>query len=115
MPVFTYFSTVGSLLIGLLYYANSVMEPVPQSFPISQITGLPKPFKAPRSTTITTRHEHILAISKPPQVEAGATKPDLSTKTKNRKVASKHKPVQAAGGTRQRYADYPQRELGSIW
>ena len=47
MPLFSYFLIIGSVLTGLLFYANSVMVPEPLPFSVSQTIGLPQPYKAP--------------------------------------------------------------------
>jgi hypothetical protein len=47
VPVFSYFLIVGSVLTGLLFYADSVMVPGSLPFSTSQSTELPEPYKAP--------------------------------------------------------------------
>jgi hypothetical protein len=105
VPIFSYLFTVGSLLLGLLLYANSVMAPVSSPFSVSQQIGLPPPFKAPAAV--------------PPAPEAVVVaKAEMPVKPKSEKVARKRKPSQTArpaAAEQQRYADYPRRESGSIW
>jgi hypothetical protein len=48
VPIFSYFLVVGSILTGLLIYANTVIVLSPLSFG-SQKIGLPESHKAPTS------------------------------------------------------------------
>ena len=109
MPVLQYFFVVGSVLTGLLLYANTVMVPDALPFSVSQTTGLPEPYKAPAPVAeipdpliVATSVELVAEVKKP---------------VKPVKTAQKHKPAQAARKfiPEGRYAAYPQREFGSIW
>jgi hypothetical protein len=109
VPVLQYFLVVGSVLTGLLIYANNAMVPDALPFSVSQTTGLPEPYKAPAARAeipdpviVATSVELVAEVKKP---------------VKPVKTARKHKPVQVARKliTEGRYAAYPQQELGSIW
>jgi hypothetical protein len=48
VPLFSYFLVVGSLLAGLLFYADTMTTSNPLPF-VTQKVGLPESYKAPRS------------------------------------------------------------------
>ncbi len=106
MPVLQYFLVVGSVLTGLLFYANSAMFPAPLPFSVSQKNGLPEPYKAPV----------VVAEVPKPVIMATTVVPPVEVK-KSLKAIRKHKPVQVVRQSvpQGRYAAYPPRELGSIW
>jgi hypothetical protein len=106
VPVFSYFFVVGSVLTGLLFYANSVMVPVALPFSVSQMNGLPRPYKAPV----------IVADVPNPVIVATTVEPRAEMK-KPVKTVRKHKPAQVAGQSvlQGRYAAYPAREYGTTW
>lgn len=45
MPIFSFFLVVGSILAGLLFYADTVMPPSPLPFSVSQRIGIPDSYK----------------------------------------------------------------------
>jgi hypothetical protein len=45
MPVLSYFLVAGSVLFGVLVLVSNKFEPKP--LPVSQMVGVPAPFKAP--------------------------------------------------------------------
>ena len=106
MPVFSYFLIVGSVLTGLLFYANSVMVPGPLPFSNSQTIGLPEPYKAP-VVVVEVPKPLIIAVTVEPPVEA----------KKSVKAVRKHKPTRVVRRSipQGRYAAYPPREYGSMW
>ena len=65
MPIFSYFFIVGSVLTGLLFYADSVMGPSSLPYSVSQRIGLPKPYEAPVVADVP-KPEFIAAITEPP-------------------------------------------------
>lgn len=69
MPLFSYFLIVGSVLTGLLFYADSVMVPVSLPFSTSQSIGLPEPYKAP-VVVVEVPKPVIIAATVEPPVEA---------------------------------------------
>jgi len=105
MPVFQYMMVVGSVLSSLIFYANSLMAPATLPFSVSQIIGLPAPYRAPvvvaeapRPAIIATTVEQRAEVKKPV------------------KAVSKHRspqvvPLPVPQG---RYATYTPREHGSI-
>ena len=103
MPVLQYFLVVGSVLTGLLFYANSVMAPAALPFNVSQKDGLPEPYKAllivPNPVIVETTVEPPVVVTKP--VEA-------ARKHKTARVVRRLVPQQS-------YAAYPIREHGSTW
>jgi len=46
MPLFSYFTVVGTVLLGLLVWLGTEIEPNNSPLRTSQIVGVPKPFKA---------------------------------------------------------------------
>jgi hypothetical protein len=106
VPVFSYFLVVGSVLTGLLCYANSVMVPAPLPFSVSQKMGLPEPLKAPMDL-IKVPNREIAVVSVKPSVEV----------KKPVKTVRRHRPAQIVRQSvpQGHYAVYPPRELGSIW
>lgn len=106
MPVFSYFLIVGSVLTGLLFYANNVVVPEPLPFSVSQTTGLPEPYKAPLV---------LVEFPKPVLIAATIEHP---VEAKNPvKIVGGHKPTQVVRQVvpQGNYAAYPPREFGSIW
>jgi hypothetical protein len=98
---------VGSVLTGLLLYANSAMDPVPLPFSVSQRMGLPEPSKAPV----------VVAEVPTPVIVATTVEPPAEVK-KLIKAVRKHKPTQVVRQSvppQGRYAAYPPREYGNIW
>jgi len=60
VPVFSYLLIVGSVLTGLLFFANRVMDPGPSPFSVSQRIGLPEPSIAPVVVvTLNTGHRLV--------------------------------------------------------
>jgi hypothetical protein len=107
VPIFSYFLIVGSALTSLLFYANSVMAPVPLPFSVSQRMGLPESSNAPV----------IVAEVPTPVIIAVTAKPPVEVK-KPIKTVRKHKAAQVVRQSvspQERYAAYPSREHGSIW
>jgi hypothetical protein len=106
VPVLQYFLVVGSVLTGLILYANSAMVPNALPFSVSQMNGLPEPYKAPM----------IVAEVPNPVIVATTVEPSVEVK-KPVKAVRKHKPAQVARQSvpQGRYAAYPPREFGSIW
>ena len=45
MPILSYFLVAGTLLFGVLVLVGNKLEPKP--LPVSQMVGVPAPFKAP--------------------------------------------------------------------
>ena len=105
MPVLQYFLVVGSVLTGLLFYANSVMVPAPPPFSVSQRIGLPEPSIAPL----------VVAVVPKPEIVATTVEPPVEVK-KSVKEIRKRKPAQVVrqSVSQGRYAAYPPREFGSI-
>lgn len=106
MPVFSYFLIVGSVLTGLLLYANGVMAPTPLPFSVSQKIGLPEPSKAP-----------VVVVKVPnPEFVATSVEPPVQAK-KPVKLVGKHVPTRVVRQaiTQGHYAAYPPRESGSTW
>ena len=106
LPVLQYFLVVGSGLIGLLFYANSVMAPAPLPFSVSQTIGLPEAYKAPV----------VLSEDPKPVIVATTVEPAVEVK-KSIKAIRKHKAAQVVRQSlaQGHYAAYPPREPGSIW
>lgn len=106
MPVVQYFLIVGSVLTGLIFYANAVMVPAPLPFSVSQKNGLPEPYRAP----VTAAEVPALVII------ATTAEPPVEVK-KPVKAVRQHRPAQVVRQTvpQGRYAAYPPRESGSIW
>jgi hypothetical protein len=106
LPVLKYFLVVGTGLIGLLFYANSVMAPAPLPFSVSQKIGLPEAYKTPV----------IEAEDPKPVIVATTIDPPVQVK-KSVKAIRKHKPAQVVRQpvAQGHYAAYPPREPGSIW
>jgi hypothetical protein len=105
VPVFQYFLVVGSVLTGLIFYANSVMAPVPLPFSVSQRIGLPESGNAPvvigeASTAV------IVATTIEPTTEA---KKPVKAIRKNKSVQIVRQPVPQG-----RFAGYQPRETGGI-
>jgi hypothetical protein len=113
VPVLKYFLTVGSLLVGLLYYASSVIEPTSLPFHIAQTSGLPQPYKAPA----VEPPRPSVAVAEMPKAQTVAAKVELVAPVKNRKAANKRQSPQAvrARPEQERYAGYPPNDAGSIW
>jgi hypothetical protein len=106
LPILQYLLVVGSVLTGLIFLANSVMVPDALPFSVSQMNGLPEPYKAPKVVnefpkpmTIATTVEAQVAVKKP-----------VKAAHKN-KLTQVRQPVLPQG----RYAAYPPREYGSTW
>ena len=106
MPILSYFLIVGSVLTGLLYFADSVMVAGPLPFSTSQRVGLPEPYKAPVVVVEVPKPEIIAATVEPP-VEA----------KKSVKAVRQHKSTRVVRRSvpQERYAAYPKREYRSIW
>jgi hypothetical protein len=113
VPVFKYFLTVGSLLVGLLYYASSVIEPASLPFHVAQTSGLPQPYKA----AAVEPSRPSMAVAEVPKAQTVAAKVELVTPAKNRRSAGKRQSPQTvrARAEQERYAGYPQNDAGSIW
>jgi hypothetical protein len=47
MPVLSYFLAVGSVLFAILTFVSSEIDPNISAIHVSQIVGVPAPFKAP--------------------------------------------------------------------
>ena len=106
MPVFSYFLIVGSVLTGLLFYADSVMVARPLPFSVSQKIGLPESYKA----------QVVVAEVPTPKFSATNVEPPVVVK-KPVEAARKHKTARIVRRLvpQQSYAAYPIREHGSIW
>ena len=104
MPILSYFLIVGSVLTGLLFYADSVMVPVSLPFSTSQSIGLPKPYKVP-VVVVEVPKPVIIATTVEPPVEA----------EKPVKEIRKHKPTRVVRQSvpQERYGAYPPREFGA--
>lgn len=111
MPVLQYILLIGSVLTGLVFFANSVMIPAP-TFRVSQTSGLPEPYKAP---AITTEAHPVIAV--PPPVIIARTAERAVIAKKATSAVRKRKPTQVARPTlpQQHYAAYPPRESENIW
>jgi len=124
VPVLSYFLIVGSVLTGLLFYADSVMVAGPLPFSTSQRIGLPEPYKAPVVVVEVPKPEIIAATVEAP-VEAKkpvkAVREHKPTRVvrqhKPTRVVRQHKPTRVVRQSvpQERYAAYPKREYGSIW
>jgi hypothetical protein len=106
VPVFSYFLIVGSLLTGLLFFANSVMVAGPLPFSVSQTVGLPGSNKAPV----------VVAEDPTPAIIATPVQRPVEPKKLIKKVG-KHKQTRVVRQVvpQGRYAAYPSREYGSLW
>ena len=106
MPVVQYFLIVGSVLTGLIFYANDVLVSAPLAISVSQKTGLPEPYRA-RVTVAEVPAPVIVATTAEPPVEV----------KKPAKAVRQHRAAQVVRQTilQGRYAAYPPRESGSIW
>lgn len=98
VPIFSYFLIIGSVLTGLLFYANSVMVPSPPPFSVSQKIGLPEPYKAPA----------VVAEAPKPAIFSITVEPAVKVK-KSAKAAGKHKQMRVVRQVVRegRYAAYP--------
>lgn len=112
MPVFQYILLVGSVLTGLVIYANSVIIPAPLLFKVSQMSGLPEPYKAP---ALLAEAAPVIAV--PPPVIIASTARPAGVAKKAVSAAGKRKPTQVARQNlpQQHYAAYPQRQSENIW
>lgn len=124
MPLFSYFLTAGSLLAGLMYYASSVMAPtVP--IHVSQISGLPPPFKAAPYNPPPPVAAALAPKVVPVRADTAAAAPqqtELPKPVRKAKAAAAVRPShKTAGAVRPsanhvRYADYPPRvQQGFFW
>ena len=126
MPILAYFSVVGSMLLGLLYFAEAKLGPAASLSISTQFHGLPAPFKAKDSVQILTARD-APAPALPVVAEA---KPDLQPTLeppkkiqhagvqKKKKVAKAAPSVKAAqNATRNRFAQGrgPQFSYGAVW
>jgi hypothetical protein len=104
VPVFSYFLIVGSVLTGLLFYADSVMVARPLPFSVSQKIGLPESYKTQ------------VVVAEVPKLSATNVEPPVVVK-KPVEAARKHKTARVVRRLvpQQSYAAYPIREHGSIW
>jgi hypothetical protein len=101
-----YFLVVGSVLTGLLFYANNVIVPVSLPFSVSQKMGLPETSKA------------LVEVTKAPNPEIVVTSVAPSVETKMPiKLVRGRKPTRIVRRSipQGRYAAYPPREPGSVW
>ena len=106
MPVFQYFLVVGSVLTGLIFYANSVMVPDALPFSVSQNNGLPAPYRAP------------VVVAEAPRPVIIATIVEQTAKVKKLfKAVPEHRSAQVVPqpGPQVRYAAAPPHEHGSLW
>jgi hypothetical protein len=106
VPVFSYFLIVGSVLTGLLFYANSVLTPISLPFAVSQRVGLPMPYKVPVMVEIESPKPAIIAAAAERLMAAKPIK--AIRKRKANRVVNESLP-------KDRYAAYPPREYGKIW
>ena len=106
MPVFSYFLVVGSVLTGLLFYADSVMVARPLPFSVSQKIGLPESYKA----------KLVVAEAPTPKFSVTNVEPPVVVK-KPVEAVRKHKTARVVRRLvpQQSYAAYPISEHGSIW
>jgi hypothetical protein len=72
VPIFSYFLIVGSVLTGLLFFANSTIAPVPLPFSVSQRIGLPEASK-PLVVVAKVPNPEIVATTFESAVEAKKT------------------------------------------
>ena len=107
MPIFSYFLIVGSVLTGLVLYADRVIAPSPLPFNVSQKIGLPEPYKAP-VVVVEVRQPEVLTAS----VDS---LPEMKTPLKT--LRHKHKAVRVVRRLvpQERYAGFSTPEHGSIW
>jgi hypothetical protein len=103
MPLLSYFTAVGAVLVGLLFWVSSEIEPESLSLKTSQIVGLPKPFKAPPEA----RQYKITGVNFAAEYQR---RPTRSTKivdaAPRMKMASKY-----STPTGNRLAEYPHSSL----
>jgi hypothetical protein len=106
VPVLQYFLVVGSVLTGLIFYANKVIAPVSLPFSVSQRMGLPETSKVPVVFNRAPDPEIVLT-SVGPTVEAKASA----------KLIGKRKPTRVVREVKPQghYAAYPPHVYGSIW
>jgi hypothetical protein len=106
MPIYSYFLVVGSVLTGLLCYANNIIAPVPLPFSVSQQLGLPGSSRAPVAF-VNTPYPEMVVTSEVPAVESN----------KPVKLVHERRPTRIVRqpGPQRRFAAYPPREFGSIW
>jgi len=104
MPIFSYFLLVGTVLTGLLFYANNVMAPVTLPFSVSQKMGLPGSSKAPVAF-INAPNPEIVVTSVVLAVEAN----------KPVKLVRERKPTRIVRQPipQGHFAAYPPHEFGS--
>jgi len=132
MPLFMYFTVVGSLLLGLLYAAEAHLGP-PKSLSIStSFHGLPAPFKSQSSVAILTARDAPVpdmssmnaqspVVAKPlvaqqaisPQIMAQAanTKLPKTAQAQKSKKSSKVAGKKASGNL---FAQSQQRQYGGV-
>ena len=111
MPILRYFVVVGSLLLGLLYWAGDKGESGTPALKTSQTVGIPKSFSPqpqlqplPEVTAVNFASE-----CDHPQTKAAKTveaKPVKNTETKRKdKTATRHQPAW------NRFFEYPRNNL----
>jgi hypothetical protein len=87
MPLFSYFTIVGTILLGLLIWLGNEMEPN-SVLKTSQVVGVPKPFKAeperPQGRVTGTNFAAAYARPAPKPVKAAdaAHKETISSRSK---------------------------------
>ena len=91
MPILSYFLIVGSVLTGLLFYADSVMVPVSLPFSTSQSIGLPEPYKAPVVVVEVPKPVIIAATVEPPLEAKGRLKKSVSISPRELSVSQYRK------------------------
>jgi hypothetical protein len=112
MPVLSYFVVVGSVLLGLLYWAGDKGASEGSAFKTSQTVGIPKSFSPqpqqqqplPEVTTVNFASEYD-------QPEPKAAKPVEAKPAKSAETKRKDKTTVGYRPTWNRFVEYPHDNL----
>ena len=90
MPILSYFVVAGTALVALLFWVSNGLDPNSSAIKISQIVGVPEPFKAqPEQPPYKVDNVNFAAEQEPPVAKpAQATAPTAKQKATSR--PSKH-------------------------
>jgi hypothetical protein len=103
MPLFSYFTVVGTIVLGLLFWLGGEIEPNSSPLKTSQTVGAPRPFKAgpePPTDRITSTN-FAAAYAKP------SLKPVKAAEAHREKKISSH----SKAPTSSLLAEYPHDNL----
>ena len=111
MPVFRYFVVVGSVLLGLLYWAGGKGESAATAFRTSQTVGIPKSFTPPQQKQTLPEVTTVNFAAEYDHPQPTAAKPVEAKPAKSAETRRKDKATVGYRPMWNRFVEYPHDNL----